>query len=304
MSARLFDAIILIDWSAASRPVTGPDSVWVGIMKRDVRFRWTFEAHNPATRAEAEKLVEAELAERKKRGERTLLGVDFPLGFPRGVAAALQLRTEPAWRAVWTQIVGMVKDKPDNTNNRFAVGASLNRKMTGEAFPFWGCPANEAQTSLSVKRPRTHGADDVPEYRLTEEAAKGAHPVWKLFYNGSVGGQALVGLPVVKRWRDAPQRAERARIWPFETGLRALSATDLEGVDLLIVEIYPALVKDPKPEVKPGEVKDQAQIRALAERLSALDEAGKLAAWFGGLAPLAPEQRAQVEQEEGWILGA
>lgn len=304
MSARLFDAIILIDWSAASRPVTGPDSVWIGIMKRDVRFRWTFEAHNPSTRAEAEKLVEAELAERRKRGERVLLGVDFPLGFPRGTAAALQLQTEPAWRAVWTQILGMVKDKPDNTNNRFAVGASLNRKMTGEAFPFWGCPATEAQTSLSVKRPRAHGAADVPEFRLTEEAAKGAQSVWKLFYNGSVGGQALVGLPVVKRWRDAPQRAERARIWPFETGLRALGTAELEAIDLVIVEIYPALVKELRPEAKPGEVKDLAQIRALAEYLSALDEAGRLSPLFAGVKPLAADERVKVEQEEGWILGA
>ncbi len=304
MSARLFDAIILVDWGAASRPVTGPDSIWVGIMKRDVRFRWTFEAHNPATRAEAGALVEAELAERKKKGERTLLGVDFPLGFPRGMGAALQLKGEPAWRAVWTQIIGMIKDKADNTNNRFAVGASLNRKMTGEAFPFWGCPAAEAQTSLSVKRPRAHGAGDLPEFRLTEEAARGAQSVWKLFYNGSVGGQALVGLPVVKRWRDAPVRAERTRVWPFETGLRALGTADLENVDLVIVEIYPGLVKDPKPEPKPGEVKDQAQIRALAERLSALDEAGKLSPLFAGTKVLAAEERLQVEQEEGWILGA
>ena len=51
---RLFSAYVIVDWSAASKPSTGADSIWVGVLKRDVRFRMAFEAHNPATRAEAE----------------------------------------------------------------------------------------------------------------------------------------------------------------------------------------------------------------------------------------------------------
>src|SRR5205085_684084 len=107
------------DWSAASKPTTGPDSIWIGVLKRDVRFRMTFESYNPPTRGEAEKRLAAILDDLKKRGERAFVGFDFPLGFPRGLAAGLKLTAEPPWRAVWDQIDRMAKDKADNTNNRF-----------------------------------------------------------------------------------------------------------------------------------------------------------------------------------------
>lgn len=301
MTTRLFDAFILVDWSAASKPVTGPDSIWVGTMRKDVRFRWAFEAKNPATRAEALKVIELELAERKKKGERVLLGFDFPLGFPRSFAERLQLNTENAWKNVWAQIVHLVRDKADNVNNRFSVGANLNRKMMNEAFPFWGCPASEAQTMLLAKRPRAHEESDIPEFRYTEEVAKGAHSIWKLFYNGSVGGQALVGIPIVSKIRDNPLRAGRCAVWPFETGLRALDLSDVQDLDVVIAEIYPSLIKG---AAQMGEVRDQTQLRGLAEHLAGLDDAGKLGALFAGLARPGNTQIAIVESEEGWILGA
>ncbi|HRE44284.1 MAG TPA: cobalamin biosynthesis protein CbiG, partial [Terricaulis sp.] len=99
MNPRLFQAYIMVDWSAASKPTTGPDSVWIGVMKRNVRFQMAFEAFNPATRAEAEKLLDAQLAELSRKSERVMVGFDFPLGFPRGTAAALKLEGAP-WRAL------------------------------------------------------------------------------------------------------------------------------------------------------------------------------------------------------------
>ncbi|MES2722235.1 MAG: cobalamin biosynthesis protein CbiG, partial [Pseudomonadota bacterium] len=65
--SRLFSAYVIVDWSAAAKPSTGADSVWIGVAKRDVRFRLTFESHNPATRAEAEKLLNSILDDFKKR---------------------------------------------------------------------------------------------------------------------------------------------------------------------------------------------------------------------------------------------
>jgi hypothetical protein len=188
-----------------------------------------------------------------------------------------------------------VKDKPDNTNNRFQIGAKMNRLMTGEAFPFWGAPARDAQTMLSVKRVREHGPGDLPEFRMTEAALKGASSIWKLYYQGSVGGQALVGLPVIKRLSDA----RAVKLWPFETGWKALSPADLEGCDAVIGEIYPSLYL---AKAQQGEIKDEAQVRATAERFLALDEKGQLAPLFG---PSKEDARRDViEREEGWILGA
>ena len=50
---RLFNAYVMVGWSAGSKPATGKDSVWIGVLKPDARFRLQFEAHNPATRDEA-----------------------------------------------------------------------------------------------------------------------------------------------------------------------------------------------------------------------------------------------------------
>ena len=170
--SRLFSAYVIVDWSAAAKPTTGADSIWIGVLKRDVRFRLTFESYNPATRTEAETRLAAVLDDLKKRGERALVGFDFPLGFPRGLAQALALPGETPWRAVWDQLAKMVKDKPDNTNNRFGVGSEINRRLTGGPFPFWGCPPKDALTTLQPKRPREHGEGDLPEFRQAETARR------------------------------------------------------------------------------------------------------------------------------------
>ena len=42
--SRLFDAYVMVDWSAAATPKLGKDGVWIGVLKRDIRFRLAFEA--------------------------------------------------------------------------------------------------------------------------------------------------------------------------------------------------------------------------------------------------------------------
>ena len=297
--ARLFNAYVIVDWSAAAKPNTGADSVWIGVLKRDVRFRLAFEAFNPPTRAEAEKKLVAVLEDLKKRNERCLLGFDFPFGFPRGFASALNLPGDQPWLAAWNQLDKMVKDKADNTNNRFGVASEINRRLTGGPFPFWGCPPRDTLTTLQPKRTRDHGPEDLPELRHAEVAAKGASSIWKLYYNGSVGGQAILGIPVVRRLKLA--RGDAMKIYPFETGFDALSEADLDGVDVVASEVYPSLIK---AQPMPGEVKDQAQVRATAEHFARLDEAGKLGAVFGHAKTTPEELVADVQSEEGWILGA
>jgi len=298
--ARLFNAYVIVDWSAASKPTTGADSIWVGVLKRDVRFRMAFESHNPATRGEAEKLIAGILDDRAKRSERALIGFDFNLGFPRGLASGLKLPAEtPPWLAVWNQIDRMVKDKADNTNNRFGVGSEINRRLTGGPFPFWGVPPKDALTTLQPKKTRAHGTGDIPEFRHAELAAKGSSPVWKLYYQGSVGGQAILGIPVVRRLKLA--RGEAMKVWPFETGWKALSEADLAGVDVVAAEVYPSLLK---VTPQPGEAKDLAQVRAVAEHFAKLDEAGKLGATFAPAKDTAADVVLDAEREEGWVLGA
>ncbi len=304
--ARLFNAYVMVDWSAAQTPKTGKDSIWIGVSKRDIRFRPIFEAHNPPTRQAAEALLREVLADLRRRQDRALVGFDFPLGYPRGTAQALTLKTSDdvtPQRAMWSWLGAHAVDKADNTNNRFSLAARMNRLMTGEARPFWGAPARDTQRWLSATKPAADADGGLPPLRLTERRTQGrgkagAKSVWQLMGAGSVGGQAITGVPAVKRLVD--ELGGRALVWPFDAGWRAPTPADLDGKEAVVVEIYPALVPV-KPE--PGEVADRAQVRTLCEHWAELDAAGRLAAAFAAPKDADEETIGAVEREEGWILG-
>ncbi|MFP5296182.1 MAG: cobalamin biosynthesis protein CbiG [Alphaproteobacteria bacterium] len=300
--ARLFDAVIIADWTAAEGKKLGEQSVWIGVAKRDVRFRLYTETHNTATRAEGEALLNRLISEHRKRGDRVLVGFDFHLGFPAGTAERLKLTGTP-WQAMWKFLASNVVDKADNTNNRYQVAAKMNRLMTDEAWPFWGAPAKQAQRWLTTTKPPAGAGADIPEFRATEAAARKGKlqpkSVWQMHGAGAVGGQTLVGVPMVRRLLES--LGPSGAVWPFGTGWRALDAADVEPLSALVVEVWPSMF-DGKPQ--PGEFRDQAQVRATAEALAKMDEAGELAKAFAPPKGADEALIARVEQEEGWILGA
>jgi hypothetical protein len=278
-----FDAYLVVDWSAAAVPRQGRDSIWFAL----VRGRRVVATGNPATRAQAETALALLLAAERRAGRRVLVGFDFPFGYVEGFAARLGHHD---WRGVWGEIASLLEDRADNANNRFAVGAALNARVSGRPFPFWGCPSGRQCATLAMTRP-PYPDGDLAERRFIERRVSGPQPIWKLAGIGSVGGQALTGIPVVARLRE---RFPDSRIWPFETGLGA----DAGAAPLVFAEVYPSLVR---PE--PVEPKDKGQVRALARHFAALDAAGALGPLFAGDPALSPEERRAVEREEAWILG-
>lgn len=298
--ARLFDAYIIADWTAAEGKKLGDNSVWIGVAKRDVRFRLYTETHNVATRAEGEKLIADLLADHRRRGDRVLLGFDFNLGYPAGTAARLKLDGTP-WSAMWKFVASNVVDKADNTNNRYQVAAKMNRLMTDAAWPFWGAPAKQTQRWLTATKP-PEGSGDMPEFRATELAVKKGKlqpkSVWQMHGAGAVGGQTLVGIAAVRRLME--KLGESAAVWPFGTGWRKLDVADVEPLSTLVVEVWPSMW-DAKPNA--GEFKDQAQVRVTAEAIARMDEDGTLSAAFAPPKGALDVLIAQVEGEEGWILG-
>ncbi len=299
----MFGAYVSVDWSAAEGRKTGENSVWIGVAKRDARFRLTSdEPVNPPTRAQAAAQMRTILAYLRRRGDRVLLGFDFGLGLPAGTAARLGLNGEP-WAALWSFLAKEVVDKADNINNRFAVAAKMNRLMTDEARPFWGAPPRQVQRTLSATKP-AGGYGDIIEYRAAEQHVRTARTgqaksQWQLSGAGAVGGQTLVGVPMVKRLMD--ELGAKARTWPFQTGWRTPDRETLESLDVLAVEIYPSLFPGP---AKTGEVKDAAMVRLTCEHFARLDEAGRLGELFAPPKGADPELVARVEAEEGWIFGS
>ncbi len=285
----MFDTFVMVDWSAESQPKRGPDSIWICWNAPDGE-----RLENPRTRHAAKLLLAEWLAAALWRGERILVGFDFPFGYPVGFAARLGL-SGPPWRAVWDEIAHLLKDDENNLSNRFDVAAALNQRVSNGPFPFWGCPAARTGPFLSPKHHRRHDNDGLAERRLIDKYMRGAQPCWKLSYPGSVGSQALTGIPIVRELHDDPRWIDHVRIWPFETGLQAP-----EQGAVVIAEVYPSLWAVSPAD---GETKDAAQVRSVARFFAESDRAGNLAPFFAGDPSLTTAQRHQVETEEAWTLG-
>jgi precorrin-8X/cobalt-precorrin-8 methylmutase len=287
----LFDTYIIVDWSASNVPKRGKDSIWICKRHRDGEEQLC----NPPTRHAARILLAEMIATAIGWGDRVLAGFDFPFGYPAGFAGRLGL-PGIAWRATWDEIARLIDDRENNHNNRFGVSAELNRRISDSLFPFWGCPAHLAGQFLGTRHHRGHTAGEaLKECRLIDEWMVGAQPCWKLAYTGSVGSQVLTGLPVVRALRDDPRWANRARIWPFETGL-SLG----EDARIVFAEVWPSWWKW-KETQEPGEIPDRAQVRHVAELFAARGSDGALASWFSP--PIAAERRRDVLAEEAWTLG-
>jgi precorrin-8X/cobalt-precorrin-8 methylmutase len=192
-----------------------------------------------------------------------------------------------------------IEDGHDNSNNRFAVAAGINQMIADDPAPFWGCPKARQSRYLSMRQPRGNLNSLFPEFRLAEQG-NASHSVWKLMYAGSVGSQVMMGLPYLYRLITDKALAKASKVWPFETGLKSIHEQDLSGVHIVHAEIYPSLF-----EVKPAAnmVKDELQVRQLAQYFAEQDKKGTLGQLFAGRRTLMNEQRQIVEREEGWILG-
>jgi len=136
--------------------------------------------------------------------------------------------------------------------------------------------------------------------RFADAWVTGPQSPWKLYGAGSAGGQALTGIPHLWRLREDPELAGHVRVWPFETGLAPPFGARPDQARIIFAEAWPSQLR-PKP--KPEEVKDQTQVRVMAEHFARLDQTGRLARMFGGPRELTGAQREAVEREEGWILG-
>jgi len=283
----LFDSYVIVDWSASRMPKTGRDSIWICRRRGEDEM-----VANPSTRHAALALLAEMLEEATTHGERVVVGFDFPFGYPAGFARRLGLADTP-WRAVWDEVARLIEDRDDNHNNRFDVAAALNARVSGGTFPFWGRPARLESDFLGAKHHKRHVEDGLLEKRLIDEWMVGAQPCWKLIGAGSVGGQVLTGLPVVRALRDDARWAAGARVWPFETGL---GLTD--DARIVFAEVWPSWWK---PCAKLGPPNDRAQVRTVARIFAAADRAGTLAGWFspdiGGL------DARQIVEEEAWTLG-
>jgi hypothetical protein len=302
----VFDAYVMVDWSAASAPSRGPDSIWIAHARRDGGTLAIGDPLNTPTRALATSHLADVIDTCIAAGKRVLVGWDFAFGYPTGFARALgEAGQAPAWRKVWGVLAELVDDRDDNRNNRWQVAEALNRRLGAEPGPFWNCPARAALPALATTRPvfpyRVDTTLALEEYRAADRRLRAGgrfvQSVWKLYTAGSVGSQTLLGIPRVAALRFAPRRSDVSRVWPFE----ATAAPRSHGPFVLHVEIWPGLVRFGRG-VHP--IKDAAQVLTMVQSLATFDDAGTLRIMLAEPRRLASARAGHALDEEGWVLGA
>lgn len=287
----LFDAYLMVDWSAANVPTTGRDSIWIALATRTGKEALLSWVRNIPTRAAAMDLVAETLADLVSQGRRVVAGFDFGFGYPAG--AAEKMAGTADWRAVWAMLDRKVVDGADNRSNRFELAARLNADaFAGEAM-FWGHPAGRIYDRLlPTKRTAPHPA--LGDRRTVERQVRSVKSVWQMAYTGSVGSQTMLGIAALERLRRRPELAGQTAVWPFETDFAARLDRPVT-----ITEIYPSLFD---VVLEDGEVKDAAQVRTVATVLAALDGEGRLEPLLAR--PDLPEADIRnILAEEGWIVG-
>ncbi len=268
---RGFDTILVVDWSAAEgRRRAEKDAIWIGVSERGAERD---PVHMP-TRTEAEAWLAARLGAEIAAGRRVMAAFDFPFGYPEGFARRVTGSDDP--RVLWDWLADRIEDDATGRNNRFAVAAELNGLFEGIG-PFWGKPREGDHPEIPYRGTGRAG-HGMAEKRACDVAAKTSSSVWQLFFNPTVGSQALMGLPMLSRLR----RIEGVAAWPLEAWRDARA---------VLVEIWPGLIEPAVKTAGPG-IRDAHQVQLLARALARLPTE-ELAAMMEVEAP-----------EEGWILGA
>lgn len=288
-----FDAVMSVDWSAASTPRRGPDSCWVAYQR--MSGRRTLLLENPVTRWETIDVVRQIAAGEVRAGRRCLVLIDLSLGFVAGTAEILGLSEQPAWRAIWAELERRVRDTKDNVNNRIEVADTLNRESGVRLF--WGRPVASSFNSyvhVPIRNVSVPGLRDNPlsALRRTEERAGfGVQSNWMLVGRGAVGGQVLTGLAHLERL--VRTFAEDIAVWPF-CGFRD------PGTPLVLAETWHSLFPFDESSAT---CRDEAQVRGCAEAIR--NNRNNLETWMKPPAAVGLSERDQSEltTEEGWTFG-
>ncbi len=264
----LFDSFAMVDWSGGNDTGSRPrkDAIWACVVRADAVQALDYLRNRQVAEDWLRRLIETELAE----GRRLLLGFDFPFGYPNSFAEAITGTNDPL--TLWDWFGAQIQDSP-TANNRFDLAGRINRRF-GSKGPFWMNALRRDVDGLPRTKQDYH--NPFPDRRVVETLAKGSFTCWQMAGAGAVGGQVMMGLPVLNRLRQA--YVGKIAVWPFQPLDRPVA----------FVEIWPSLKLGKAP---PDRIKDAWQVEQVALTLSRLTDQ-ELA-----------EQLTVTAPEEGWILG-
>ena len=266
-----FDTVIMVDWSGGNDRGATPkrDAIWTCLARAG-------KAEVPLyhrNRQQAEAWLTATLATEHAAGRRTLMAVDLCFAFPIGFAARLTGSDDPL--ALWDWFEARVTDGP-SANNRFALAGQINARFPGTG-PFWGNGRPDHDVDHLPRKGRDRHGHGLPEHRATDRAAPGAFSPWQLSGAGAVGGQVIMGLPMLSRLRH--RFGADLSVWPFQP----------PDTPIVLAETYFSLL--PNTLLTDHPIRDAAQVSLYARAFSALSAAD----WQTVL--------DHDPTPEGWVLG-
>lgn len=303
-----FNIFVAVDWSAKSSPSPkkpSADAIWVGI--KDTLSNQQYENYF-RTRLECKKFLLDFL--KKCSGNKhanILVGYDLDFGFPRGLAKAMGYEGQDEWMYNWQFICENIIDNEENANNRFEVASKINFLVNGGkmAGPLWGCPKSKNLACLEEKSPHypyiTKNGIKLRRKRWCEYKEPKAQPVWKLLGTASVGGQTLLGIPVINEIRNHDSLKLFSRIWPFETQFQ-LPTLQSNICNIIHLEIWPGILANYLD--KTIQIKDQSQVRKTVDWLYEWTKSGNLRILMSPPNWMTESMIEDVVKEEGWVIGA
>lgn len=275
---RAFDTVLVADWSAGKRagPTPRKDAIWLGVTREGQSEVPLYCRSRQEAEAQIAQLIQAEQA----AGRRVLCAFDFPFGLPRGFARHVTGSDDPF--AVWDWFEAHIKDADDGSNNRYNVAEQLNAMFAG-AGPFWGKPQADKWPGVPYRK-QGISFDVTAEKRACDAVSKASSSVFQLAFPPTVGGQMMMGLPMLNRLR----RLEGVAVWPFGVW---------QDAPVVLAEVWPGVIEQAVRAQMQGsdEIRDSVQVRLLADALARLPTAE--------LAQHMADVPAEA-QEEAWILGA
>lgn len=246
--------VLVVDWSANSKPKIGADSIWIG------------DAYgnrvNPSTRVEAIEFLK-KLILQKGHEQKWLIAFDFSFGVPWWDG-----RTDGGGLKFWEEV--LEKFPEDSTSNfdynnkgaelRWELAHTLNQKFFKGKNRFWGCPEKRQPDFLCLSSKKGDRQDDqerANEKRTTD--TKSAKSPWQLLGVGSVGSQMLMGICHLQRWRKDEEWSDKISVWPFENSRKQIVFAETFPSH----EIFKGLI-DRLNNHRCGLVKDALQVTSVA----------------------------------------
>ena len=249
--------VLVVDWSANSKPKTGADSIWIGDAVGN--------RVNPPTRLEAIRFLK-DVVERGGDKKKWLIAFDFSFCVPGwsgvgedGVPTFWKevcdcFLPESKWNPQWESKTFDFKN--ESAALRWKVANDLNRAVFNQK-KFWGCPKDleKGLDDLSSKKGDRKGVSD--EKRSTD--SNGAKSPWQLLGAGSVGSQMLMGICHLQRWRKDEEWSDKISVWPFENSRKQIVFAETFPSH----EIFKGLI-DRLNNHRCGLVKDALQVTSVA----------------------------------------